>query len=192
MYRAAIPDLEAGVVKGLGLSSTELGNPSSKYTAIYDDARERGFRRTAHAGEEGGVENMKSALDDLHVTRVDHGIKLPQDPGVMAEFAAKNILVTMCPLSNVELRCVSKISELPVRTYLENDVKFSINSDDPAYFGGYVLDNYCAVQEAFGLSAREWEWIARNTVEGSWCIERRKQEILAGLEEVIKRFEGEV
>ncbi|EXJ61792.1 adenosine deaminase [Cladophialophora yegresii CBS 114405] len=189
MYRAAIPDLELGsVVVGLGLSSTELGNPPSKYREIFNDAEARGFNRTAHAGEEADVTYMASALHDLHVTRVDHGIKLAEDAGVMAEFVARGIMVTMCPLSNVELRCVSRVADLPVRTYLEEGVKFSINSDDPAYFGGYVLDNYCAVQEAFGLRKVEWERIVRDGIEDSWCSTERKAKITRLLEDVMVRY----
>ena len=189
MYQAAIPDLESGRVRGLGLSSTEKGNPPSLFKAAFADAEKRGFHRTAHAGEEAGVDYMTSALHDLHVTRVDHGIKLPQDPSVMREFAERKVMVTMCPLSNVELRCVPQIADLPVRTYLDNDVKFSINSDDPAYFGGYILDNYCAVQESFDLTKAEWRGIVRNGIEGSWCDETRKVEMIKVLAEVMERFQ---
>lgn len=188
MYREALPDLESGAIKGLGLSSTELGNMPFLYKDTYADAEKRGFGLTAHAGEEGGVEYMASALHDLHVTRVDHGIKLPDDPAVMAEFAQRNIMVTMCPLSNVELRCVKAVSELPIRTYLENGVKFSINSDDPAYFGGYILDNYCAVQDAFALTKKEWETVCGNAIDGSWCGEQRKDVLRKKLVEVMEKF----
>jgi adenosine deaminase len=188
MYRDAIPDLEAGVIRGLGLSSTELGNPPAKYREIFADAEARGFHRTAHAGEEADVTYMAGALHELHVTRVDHGIKLVEDAGVMAEFAARGVLVTMCPLSNVELRCVAKVADLPVRRYLEAGVKFSINSDDPAYFGGYILDNYCAVQEAFGLRKAEWEGIVRDAIEGSWCSSERKAEITRSLDAVMVEY----
>lgn len=188
MYRAAIPDLETGLIKGLGLSSTEKGNPPILYKDTYADAERRGFRLTAHAGEEAGVDYMASALHDLHVTRVDHGIKLPEDPQVMKEFADNKVMVTMCPLSNVELRCVKKVAELPIRTYLDNGVRFSINSDDPAYFGGYILDNYCAVQDAFGLSMNEWVRIVRHSIEGSWCSEERKEEMEKMLDNVMRKF----
>jgi adenosine deaminase len=187
MYQAAIPDLESGRVRGLGLSSTELGNPPVKYKEIFDDARSKGFHRTAHAGEEADVSYMHSALHDLDVMRVDHGIKLVQDPSVMKEFADKKIMVTMCPLSNVELRCVPGVKDLPIRTYLDNGVRFSINSDDPAYFGGYILDNYCAVQDAFGLTKAEWEGIVRVSIEGSWCSNERKSQMVGLLEEVMKK-----
>ena len=189
MYAAALPDLESGAVRGLGLSSTELGNPPSLFKTPFLDAKSRGFRRTAHAGEEADVSYMAEALRELHVQRVDHGIKLTQSPDdVMAEFVARNVLVTMCPLSNVELRCVGHVSELPIRAYLDGGVKFSINSDDPAYFGGYILDNFCAVQDAFDLSKSEWETIARNSIMGSWCGEDRKQQMIKALEHVMIKF----
>jgi adenosine deaminase len=94
----------------------------------------------------------------------------------------------MCPLSNVRLRCVNKVEELPVRRFLEEGVRFSINSDDPAYFGGYILDNYCAVQEAFGLSVKEWRYIAEGAIEGSWCDEGRKKELLVKVEEWAEKY----
>ncbi|KIX94829.1 uncharacterized protein Z520_09519 [Fonsecaea multimorphosa CBS 102226] len=189
MYRDAIPNLESGVIKGLGLSSTEKGNPPHLYRDIYADALTRGFNRTAHAGEEAGVDYMASAVHDLNVTRVDHGIKLTEDENVMRLFADRNIMVTMCPLSNVELRCVSHVRDLPIRTYLDNGVRFSINSDDPAYFGGYILDNHCAVQDAFGLDKKDWEKIVGHAIEGSWCSDERKGELRKHLAEVMVRFQ---
>ncbi|KIW84997.1 adenosine deaminase [Fonsecaea pedrosoi CBS 271.37] len=188
MYRDAIPHLETGVVRGLGLSSTEKGNPPHLFRDIYADAARRGFNRTAHAGEEAGVDYMAAALEHLAVTRVDHGIKLPEDADVMALFARRAVMVTLCPLSNVELRCVSRVADLPVRTYLDNNVRFSINSDDPAYFGGYILDNHCAVQDAFALDKSEWKTIAGNAIEGSWCSDERKAELRKSLEDVMERF----
>ncbi|EXJ83513.1 adenosine deaminase [Capronia coronata CBS 617.96] len=190
MYRTAIPDFEAGVIKGLGLDSTEKGNPPILFKDTYADAERRGFQRTAHAGEEAGVDYMVSALHDLHVTRVDHGIKLPEDPKVMKEFADRKVMVTLCPLSNVELRCVKKVAELPVRTYLDQGVRFSINSDDPAYFGGYILDNYCAVQDAFGLSKSEWARVVTQSIEGSWCGDARKEEMKKMLDQVMNKFDS--
>lgn len=96
----------------------------------------------------------------------------------------------MCPISNVTLRAVTSIADLPIREYLDNGVKFSINSDDPAYFGGnYIQENYCAVQQAFGLSVREWGRICRDAVEGSWCGEERKRELGVELEGVLKGYE---
>lgn len=182
------PSLRSGRVKGLGLSSTELNNPPHLFKDTFAHAKANGILRTAHAGEEADVSYMASALHDLDVQRVDHGIKLPQNLEVMAEYASKGIMVTMCPISNVVLHCVENIKDLPVRTYLDNKVKVSINSDDPAYFGGYIQENYCAVQEAFGLSVEEWAKIATNSIEGSWCSEERKDDLLKVLADVLAKF----
>ena len=100
-------------------------------------------------------------------------------------------MLSICPLSNVLLRCVSTVSELPIRQFLNAEVRFSINSDDPAYFGGhYILDNYCAVQEAFTLSVTEWVQICENSIRGSWCSETRKGEMLIKLKDVVDEWRG--
>ena len=177
LYQTVLPDLKSGVVAGLGLSSTELGNPPQNFKSIFAAAESEGIRRTAHAGEEAGVDYMKDALESLHIQRVDHGIKLLEDHTVAAEFIKKRIMVTMCPLSNVRLRCVQQVKDLPIRAYLDNRIRFSINSDDPAYFGGYILANYCAVQEAFNLSVEDWTQIIMAGIDGSWCSEERKGEM---------------
>lgn len=186
MYNQALPHLQSGVVAGLGLSSTEKGNRPGQFKDIYADAEAKGIRRTAHAGEEGDVSYMREALEVLNIQRVDHGIKLADDPELMAEFARKRILVTVCPISNVELRCVKNVKELPLRTFLDHGVKFSINSDDPSYFGGYILANYCAVHEAFDLTVEEWAGIVTASIEGSWCSETRKGEMLKILDSHMK------
>ncbi|KAL9115878.1 MAG: hypothetical protein Q9227_000246 [Pyrenula ochraceoflavens] len=188
-YDLALSDLKSGAIAGIGLSSTEIGKPPHRYSSIYAAAEKENIRRTAHAGEEADVTYMRGALEHLHVQRVDHGIKLAEDPALMAEFARRKIMVTMCPVSNVLLHCVNAMKDLPVRTYLEHGVPFSINSDDPAYFGGYVLDNYCKVQETFHLTKSEWKKIAVQSIDGSWCLESRKQEIRAMVEEVAAAYE---
>ena len=188
MYKQILPDLQSGAVAGLGLSSTEKGNRPGQFKEIYADAESKGIKRTAHAGEEGDVSYMREALEEIHIQRADHGIKLAHDPNLMAEFARKKILVTVCPISNVELRCVKSVKELPLRTFLDNKVPFSINSDDPSYFGGYILANYCAVQEAFGLSVEEWATIVIASIDGSWCSEARKDEMLKILDSHMKAY----
>lgn len=187
-YAQASKDLESGRLAGLGLDSSEKGFPPGAWKEIYGIAKAKGIRRTAHAGEEGPVAYIKEALSELDVERIDHGIRLAEDTDLMREVADKKILVTLCPLSNVRLRCVKDIKELPIRTFLDNGVAFSINSDDPAYFGGYILNNYCAVQDAFNLTAREWEEISKSAVEGSWCSYSRKQHLLEQLNETMVRF----
>jgi adenosine deaminase len=185
LYQKALPDLKSGRVSGIGLSSTEKGNPPKLFKSIYASAEAEGVRRTAHAGEEADVSYMRDALESLHIQRADHGIKLVDDLGLMAEYVTKKILVTMCPLSNVRLQCVTDVKELPIRAYLNNRVRFSINSDDPAYFGGYILDNYCAVQEAFDLDVEEWTSIIMASIHGSWCSEARKEEMFAIFADVL-------
>lgn len=187
-YAQAKLDLETGRLAGLGLDSSEKGFPPGAWKEIYGTAKTKGIRRTAHAGEEGPVEYIREALNELDVERIDHGIRLAEDTDFMREVAEKKILLTMCPLSNVRLRCVKDVKELPIRTFLDNGVLFSINSDDPAYFGGYILDNYCAVQEAFDLTPREWEGVTKAAVEGSWCNYSRKKYLLEQLNEIMVRF----
>ena len=188
LYQIALPDIKSGKIKGIGLSSSEKGNPPGLFKNIYGDARQQGIFRTAHAGEEAGVDYMKEALVECHVQRMDHGIKLTEDPEFLKLCAEKKIMVTMCPMSNKELRCVKDIKELPVRKYLDAGVTFSINSDDPAYFGGYILDNYCAVQTAFSLSKKEWKGIVEKYVDQSQCSSSRKAEIVSLLQDVYAQY----
>lgn len=178
-----------GDIIGIGLDSSENGFPPSLFTSIYDNAKALGLRRTAHAGEEGPPSYITSALDDLSVERIDHGIRLAEDPALLKRVADQGTMLSICPMSNVFLKCVTKVEELPIRQFLDAGVSFSINSDDPAYFGGnYILDNYCAVQDAFNLSVSEWRTICQNSIRGSWCSEARQEEMLAKLEEVIVKF----
>ena len=186
-YETAKRDLDAGILAGVGLDSSEKGFPPGAWKGLYREAKASGTRRTAHAGEEGPVEYITEALRDLDVERVDHGIRLAEDSELMQEVAQKELLVTLCPLSNVRLQCVKAVDELPIRQFLDAGVRFSINSDDPAYFGGYILDNYCAVQEAFNLTTSEWRSIARAAAEGSWCGDERKEALLCQIDEVFKR-----
>lgn len=150
-----------------------------------------GLRRTAHAGEEGPPSYIRQAIDVdvLDVERIDHGIRLAEDSKLLEEVARRELMLSICPLSNVTLRCVSSVAELPIRKFLDQSVRFSINSDDPAYFGGnYILDNYCAVQEAFDLSVEEWRSIGDASIRGSWCDADRKDELLQSLQAVVNRW----
>lgn len=187
-FEAAKEDLKNGSLAGIGLDSSEKDFPPELFRTVYASAKEAGIRRTAHAGEEGPASYVRGAISSLDIQRIDHGIRLAEDVALMADVARKKMLVTMCPLSNVRLRCVKSVDELPIRKFLDAGVRFSINSDDPAYFGGYILDNYCSVQEAFGLTIQEWNAVARAGIEGSWCGKDRKDELLQRLESVIKRY----
>ncbi|KAH8767646.1 hypothetical protein BGZ57DRAFT_483772 [Hyaloscypha finlandica] len=188
----ALGHFSNGTVAGIGLDSSEVGFPPEIFREVYASAEAAGIRRTAHAGEEGDSTYISRALDICHTERIDHGIRLVDDEALLKRVAKDKTLVTMCPLSNIRLRCVSKVADLPVRKFLDEGVRFSINSDDPAYFGSYILDNYCAVQEAFGLSLGEWKGIAEGAVEGSWCDEERKKALFSKVEEWAEKYQGVV
>ncbi|PVH79197.1 adenosine deaminase [Cadophora sp. DSE1049] len=191
-YQAAeaLGHFSSGVVAGIGLDSSEVGFPPELFREVYESASKAGIRRTAHAGEEGDSTYISRALDLCNTERIDHGIRLVDDEALLRRVAKDKTLVTMCPLSNVRLRCVTKVAELPVRKFLVEGVRFSINSDDPAYFGGYILDNYIAVQEAFGLNLKEWKFIADGAIEGSWCDDKRKKVLLEKVEQWAETYKG--
>lgn len=180
-------DFESGVVHGIGCSSSEVGPPKDMFREIYATAHSMGIRRTAHAGEEGDPSYISTALDIYKSERIDHGVRLIDDPRLMARVAMDEILLTVCPVSNVKLCCFDSIDQVPIRKFLDAGVKFSINSDDPAYFGGFILHNYCAVQDAFHLSIAEWRTIAENSIRGSWIDDERKSELLQRVDDHIKR-----
>jgi len=177
-----------GTLAGLGMSSTELDKPPANWKEIFQAAEKAGIRRTAHAAEEGPAQYIADALDILHVERIDHGRRLVEDPALMKRVADEGIMLTLCPISNVCLKGVPSMKDMPIQKFLDAGVRFSINSDDPAYFGGYILDNYCAVQEAFQLGLDEWKLIVSNSIEGSWCDEGRKAELRKALDQCIAKF----
>lgn len=187
-YKAARPDLLNGSLGGIGLASEEKGYPPELFTDLYDLAVKDGIHRTAHAGEEVGPESVIGALEHLHAERIDHGRTIPQDPNLLKRVSEDQTLITLCPLSNLKLQGVKSLEQLPVRVFLDAGVKFSINSDDPGYFGGWTLDNYCAVQSSFNLTIDEWRWICTAAIEGSWCDEGRRNELMQELEKVIIDF----
>ena len=187
-WRTAATDFSSGKLAGIGLSGSEKGRPPGPWQGIFHEAKRIGVQRTAHAGEEGPVGYIKMALRECDVQRIDHGIKLAEDEELMNEVAKRRILVTLCPLSNLKLRCVSDVKQLPIRKFLDAGVNMSINSDDPAYFTSYIQDNYCAVQEAFELKLEEWEVILRAAVDCSWCSRDRKRELLVRIDEAIDAY----
>ncbi|KGO40469.1 Adenosine/adenine deaminase [Penicillium expansum] len=187
-FASATDFIQDGSIHGVGLDSSEVGFPPELFQNVFEKAKEVGLRRTAHGGEEGDVSYIKGAIDFLHAERIDHGIRLVEDPVFLREIAAKGTLLTICPLSNVYLRTAKSIDSLPLRQFLDLGVQFSLNSDDPAYFGGGILNNYCAVQEAFDFSIDEWKTIAISGVRGSWIGDERKNVLLGKIEDVTERF----
>ncbi len=154
-------------IAGVGLDSGERGNPPSKFAEVFRRAREAGFVPVAHAGEEGPAEYVREALAVLKVVRVDHGNNALDDAALVAELARRRIPLTVCPLSNLRLCVVDDMASHPLRRMMESGLLVTVNSDDPAYFGGYVNDNYVAVAEALGLGRSQLVELARNSFEAS-------------------------
>ncbi|MEK7252656.1 MAG: adenosine deaminase [Actinomycetota bacterium] len=163
---AAEPYLDQ--IIAVGLDSSEVGYPPSDFRRVFERAREAGLRAVAHAGEEGPPEYVWEALDVLGAERIDHGVRAEEDDALVTRLAADRIPLTMCPLSNVRLRVVDRIEDHNLARLLDRGVKVTVNSDDPAYFGGYVADNYSVVAEALNLGPAELATLARNSVEASF------------------------
>jgi len=172
-------------ITAVGLDSSEVGHPPSRFRRVFARAREAGLRAVAHAGEEAPPEYVWQALDLLGVERVDHGVRAEEDDALVGRLVADGIPLTMCPLSNVRLRVFDRIEEHNLARLLERGVKVTVNSDDPAYFGGYVADNYRAVEAGLHLGPTELVALARNSVEASFLPAAAKVRLLAEVDEVI-------
>lgn len=159
----------------IGLDSSEAGNPPEKFKAVFDRARAEGFLTVAHAGEEGPPEYIWQALDLLKVRRVDHGVRCLEDEKLVERLVRERIPLTVCPLSNLKLRVVKSLAEHPIKRMLDAGLVATINSDDPAYFGGYVQTNYVETQKALNLTASELATIAKNGFEASFISDDDKQ-----------------
>lgn len=164
----ALPYRDALVA--VGLDSSEAGNPPRKFARVFARAREAGLLAVAHAGEEGPPEYIWEALDVLGARRIDHGVRCLEDPKLVDRLVKDRIPLTVCPLSNVKLRVFDTLRDHNVRELLERGVHVTINSDDPAYFGGYIEENYVAAAEALALTEDELERIARNSFEASFGL----------------------
>ncbi|MEU6930573.1 adenosine deaminase [Streptomyces sp. NPDC046385] len=150
-------------ITGVGLDSAEVGHPPAKFREVYEEAARLGLRRVAHAGEEGPAAYIREALDVLGVERIDHGLRCLEDPSLVERLARERVPLTLCPLSNVRLRTIDTIEDHPLRTMLAAGLMATVNSDDPAYFGGYAGDNFDAVRDALGLGEEELRTLARNS-----------------------------
>ncbi len=157
----------AGQLLGVGLDSAEVGYPPGDFAAVFADARELGLHTVAHAGEEGPPDYVWQALDLLGVERVDHGIRSVEDPALLRRLAADRTPLTVCPLSNVRLRCVPALDSHPLPRLLDAGVLVTVNSDDPAYFGGYVADNYLALASGLDLDLPTLAALADNSLAAS-------------------------
>jgi adenosine deaminase len=179
---AELIEMDAPLV-GVGLDSAEVGHPPADFVDVFDLARAKGLQCVAHAGEEGPPEYVWQALELLGVSRVDHGIRSLEDPKLVDYLVSNRIPLTVCPLSNVRLRVVDTIADHPLPEMLDRGLCVTINSDDPAYFGGYVDDNFAAVRDAFDLSADQLATLARNAVSASFLPADRRAPLLAEIEE---------
>ncbi|HEU4318566.1 MAG TPA: adenosine deaminase [Acidimicrobiia bacterium] len=180
--KAAEPHLD-GVI-AVGLDSSEVGFPPELYVAAYDHARRLGLRAVAHAGEEGPPEYVSGALDVLGVERIDHGVRSIEDADLTERLRNERVPLTVCPLSNVSLRVVDKLSDHPLPRMMEEGLLVSVNSDDPAYFGGYVGENYLAVNDDLGFGEQRLAMLAANSIESSFLSAERKSELLDEIERV--------
>jgi adenine deaminase len=165
----------ADQIAAVGLDSSEAGHPPSKFAAVFERARAHGLLTVAHAGEEGPPPYISEALDLLEVKRIDHGVRCEEDPELVARLARERVPLTVCPLSNVKLRVFDRMEDHNLRRLLERGLCVTVNSDDPAYFGGYVAENYLAASRALGLSAAQIAQLARNSIEASFLTAPEKE-----------------
>jgi adenosine deaminase len=169
-------------IVGVGLDSSEVGHPPSKFKSVFARAGDMGLKRVAHAGEEGPPEYVHEALDILKIDRIDHGNRALEDPALVARIRDAGLTLTVCPLSNHKLRVVEDLATHPIPDMLAKGLRATVNSDDPAYFGGYVNDNFTALTRRGLLSREDCLVLARNSVTGSFTSTARKTELLAEIE----------
>ena len=171
---------------GVGLDSSEVGHPPAKFKKVFHRARQEGFRLVAHAGEEGPPEYIWEAIEVLRVDRIDHGNRSLEDPELVKRIVKDGLALTVCPLSNLRLCGVRDMKDHPLRRMLDAGLKVTINSDDPAYFGGYMNENFASVGTALGLSAQELTAVARNGFEASFMPADAKRAALAAFDQAIR------
>lgn len=173
---------------GVGLDSSELGFPPEKFQAVFEQAIDEGFLPVAHAGEEGPPDYIWQALNLLKVRRIDHGIGCIEDPELMNLLIDKQIPLTVCPLSNIKLRVFARMADHNMLTLLEKGLKITVNSDDPAYFGGYLNENYFALYRELDLNSQQAIRLVRNSFEASFLENKEKQGLIDRLDEYIQTW----
>jgi len=168
---------------GVGLDSSEVGHPPEKFARVFERARSLGLRLVAHAGEEGPPAYIESALDVLKVERIDHGVRSLESPALVERLAREQMALTVCPLSNIKLRVFDVMGSHNLRTLLDANLAVTVNSDDPAYFGGYVNENYFAAFDALPLDERHARQLARNSFQAAFVDPERKRAFLAEVDD---------
>ncbi|MCC7529366.1 MAG: adenosine deaminase [Candidatus Melainabacteria bacterium] len=192
---SAMETLESALKYGdrivaVGLDSAEVGNPPQKFKDVFDRARANGWLTVAHAGEEGPPEYVWEALKILKVSRVDHGVRSLEDADLTRHLIEEQMALTVCPLSNVRLKVFSHLKQHNLKKMLELGIRATINSDDPAYFGGYVSDNFRAAQNALELSQEELENLARNSFHASFLTDAERAKYLSMVDDAVKHWHG--
>ncbi len=173
---------------GVGLDSSELGHPPSKFRNVYAKAKQEGYKLVAHAGEEGPPSYVTEALDLLKVDRLDHGNRSLEDSALTKRLSDMGMALTVCPLSNYKLAGVTDMRQHPLRKMLSSNLKATINSDDPAYFGGYMTENYMAVADALDLNKEEIITLARNGIDATFCNDAEKMILSERLETYLSQW----
>lgn len=171
-------------IEGVGLDSSEVGHPPEKFARVFAAAKERGLKLCAHAGEEGPPDYVRDSLDILKIDRLDHGNRSLEDEALVARLKASGMALTVCPLSNLKLCVVKDMRAHPIKRMLDLGLKATVNSDDPAYFGGYVMANFEAIIGTLDLTTDDIRALARNSFEGSFLDDGRKRAHLAAVEKV--------
>ena len=165
------------VIYGVGLDSAEMGNPPEKFQNVFNMAKNMGYKLVAHAGEEGPASYIWSCLDILNVQRIDHGIRAIDDPDLMLRLIETQMPLTVCPLSNVKLRVFDSMKNHTILDMLDLGLCVTVNSDDPSYFGGYMTENFLALDDSLGLSKDQASRLIKNSIDASFAEEGRKQEL---------------
>lgn len=159
----------------IGLASSEKGNPPSKFQRLYDMALERGYKTIAHAGEEGPADYIWQSLEQLKVSRIDHGVRCVDDEGLIQHLVQQQVPLTVCPLSNVRLCVYDDMQQHPILELLERGVRVTVNSDDPTYFGGFLNENYFALLHALNMNKEQAAALAENSFKASFLSPERKE-----------------
>jgi adenine deaminase len=168
---------------GVGLDSSEVGHPPEKFARVFDRARQLGLHLVAHAGEEGPPAYIRNALDVLNVERIDHGVRCLEDPALVERLVREQVPLTVCPLSNIKLRVFDVMGKHNLRELLDKGLVATVNSDDPAYFGGYVNQNYVAAFESLDLGVEHARTLARNSFTASFLEPEQKRKYLAEVDD---------
>lgn len=172
-------------IAAVGLDSSEQGYPPGRFREVFEAARAKGFLAVAHAGEEGPPAYIVEALDQLKVIRIDHGVRCQEDPSLVRRLVREQVPLTVCPLSNIKLRVFERMEDHNIGWLLEQGIRATVNSDDPAYFGGYLEENYLAVEEALGLGREKLATLARNSFTASMLSRVEQQRHLAAIDAMV-------